>query len=173
MGWFSGNADAVNRRTEKRYKEALGLYDDAELFTEQSYDASLDLIERSYGQQMGEVLRGQQRSREAIRERETRALERVSKVTGGNQLSILRTKMGLSDEADIKGVYGDFAAKRVALLGGKMAAELGAETNLLQQLSTNKMGRANLIASRQEQVDEGWGKTLMGAAGSIIGGGLA
>lgn len=169
MGFLDGNASDVARRQKKRIKESKSLYGEAEDLAVESRDASLDLLDSTFQRQMGENLKGSLKARRDLATREERALDRVRAVTGDNPLAIARAKMGFADEDQIKNVYGQFAGQRSQMLDSRMANELSVESNYLQQLSQARMGKANMLASIQEHVDEGWGKTLAGIGGNIMG----
>ena len=167
--WFSGDIKDVKARQQKRIAESRGLYDESEQFATKSRNEQLSLLDKGFEQQMSENLTGAIESRDAIRQGEERALERVASVTGNNPLAMLRAKMGFTDDARMKAIYGQFGAQRADMFGAKMASQLGIETAYLQQLSNTRMGKANMLASIQEPVDEGWGKTLAGIGGNILG----
>lgn len=169
MGMFSSNVKYVNRRAKKRLQEARGIIAETELTAAQSRDASLAAIGRLTDQKMSQTLSSSFESRNEMRDSERRAMDQVSRFSGGNRLAMLRARAQAPTSADIKAIYGQAAGQRVGIQQQRMADELGVENQYLQQLINARTADAQMLASFQEQVDPGMGGALLNAASTFAG----
>lgn len=170
MGWWSGNRDEVNRRARKRFEEAKDLVSQTEDLAGERRDLKREFLTRGHQQMMARNLKGLMDTRQAIRRQEESAMERVAAVTGNNPLAALRARQDFMSDDELREVYGSYADERIDILGAKTAGELDIQSGYLQDIAQSKGEMASLMMQFREEVDPGMGGSVMGMAGSIIGG---